>query len=113
MLKFGVNSSAECAVMKPKWKEVERRFQWMKAEFYDFEKDSKIVDTYKIKKNYLPLTIFIDQKNNEMTRVYGDINVDRLSELIFELKDQEDGISEKKDLSNSPPKGFFARIFGK
>jgi thioredoxin-related protein len=73
--------------MKPRWKKIEGENSWLKTEYYDFDSDKEMVEKYKIDRT-LPTFIFLDNKENEILRLNGEVDEDKLIELINQNKDR-------------------------
>ncbi len=87
VLKFGAVWCSGCLVMKPRWKEIETENPWLKNEYYDYDTNKEIVEKYKIDKN-LPIFVFLDKDNNEFTRLNGEIEKEKLVEIVNQNKDK-------------------------
>ncbi|MFA5777463.1 MAG: thioredoxin family protein [Parcubacteria group bacterium] len=87
VLKFGAVWCSGCLVMKPRWKKIEGENSWLKTEYYDFDSDKEMVEKYKIDRT-LPTFIFLDNKENEILRLNGEVDEDKLIELINQNKDR-------------------------
>lgn len=85
VLKFGAVWCSGCLVMKPRWKEIEEENPWLKNKYYDFDTDKEMVAKYKIDKN-LPVFVFLDKEENEFMRLSGEIEKEKLVEIINENK---------------------------
>jgi thioredoxin-related protein len=73
--------------MKPRWKEIETENPWLKNEYYDFDIDKEMVEKYKIDKN-LPTFVFLDKEGNELMRLNGEIEKEKLVEIINQNKEK-------------------------
>lgn len=87
VLKFGAEWCAGCLIMKPRWKEIEAELPWLKTEYYDFDKDKEKVEKYKID-NTLPVFVFLDKDNQEITRLGGEPSKKELMDLLEQNKDK-------------------------
>jgi thiol-disulfide isomerase/thioredoxin len=87
ILKFGAVWCPGCLIMKPRWKEIETENQWLQTEYYDFDKDKEIVAKYNIT-NILPVFIFLNKDNEEFLRLDGEIEKNKLIEIINQNKDK-------------------------
>lgn len=83
VLKFGAVWCSGCLVMRPRWQEIEKEIPELKTEYYDFDKDKEMVTKYKIDEK-LPAFIFLDNQDNEFLRLTGEVDKDKLVELIKE-----------------------------
>lgn len=87
VLKFGAVWCSGCLIMKPRWKEIERENLWLKTEYYEFDDSKEMVEKYKIDKT-LPTFVFLDKNDNEFLRLNGEIEKDKLLEIINQNKDR-------------------------
>ena len=85
VLKFGAIWCSGCLVMKPRWKEIEAELSWLKTEYYDADEEIELTKKYNIT-NY-PCFIFLDKKNKERHREYGEIEKNKLIEIVEKYKD--------------------------
>jgi thiol-disulfide isomerase/thioredoxin len=82
VLKFGAVWCNGCLVMRPRWQEIEKENPWLKTEYFDFDKDKKIVNQYKIESGRLPVFIFLNKEGKEIERLSGEIEkADLLKEI--------------------------------
>ena len=88
VLKFGAVWCAGCLVMRPRWREVEKKHSWLKTEYYDYDKDKKIVDKYDIQGGKLPVFVFLDKKGKEILRKTGELSKRELTEAILVNKEK-------------------------
>lgn len=87
ILKIGATWCSGCLVMKPRWAEIEKNNAWLETEYYDFDIDKEIVEKYKIN-DILPVFIFLDKDDNEFLRLNGEVEKNKLVEIIDENKDK-------------------------
>lgn len=87
VLKFGAVWCPGCLVMKPRWKEIERENPWLDNKYYDFDQDKEAVERYKINK-ILPAFIFLDKNGEEFLRLDGEIEKNKLLEIINQNKER-------------------------
>ena len=88
VIKIGADWCSGCIVMKPRWKEIEQENPWLEAQYLDFDKDQEAVEKYKVKDEKLPTFIFLDKGGNELERLHGEIEKDKLIRLINEYKEK-------------------------
>jgi thiol-disulfide isomerase/thioredoxin len=87
IIKIGANWCAGCLVMKPRWKEIEKELPWLQTEYYDFDESKKIVEKYSIN-DKLPVFIFFDKDDNEIIRLQGEIEKNKILEIIEQNKNK-------------------------
>ena len=87
ILKFGAIWCSGCLIMKPRWKEIEGENPSLQTEYYEFDDSKEMVEKYKIDKN-LPVFIFLDKNDNEFLRLNGEVEKDKLLEIINQNKDR-------------------------
>lgn len=88
VLKIGAIWCNTCLVMRPRWQEIEKENPWLKNEYYDFDNDKKIIQKYNIESGKLPVFIFLDNKNQELFRLDGEISKANLLEIIEQNKNK-------------------------
>ncbi len=86
VLKFGAIWCSGCLVMKPRWAEIERELTWLITEYHDADTEKELVKKYSVK--YYPCFIFFDKEGNEIHREYGEIEKEKLIEIINTYKDK-------------------------
>lgn len=74
--------------MKPRWQEVEKENPWLETEYFEFDDSPEVVKTYSLENGTLPVFIFLDSKNEEITRAKGEISKQQILDLINEHKDK-------------------------
>lgn len=87
VIKFGAVWCPGCLVMKPRWAEIESENPWLETEMHDFDVDKEAVTKYDIT-DKLPVFVFLDKEGNEFLRLQGEIEKDKLIEVINQNKDK-------------------------
>lgn len=87
VLKFGAVWCSGCLVMRPRWQELEKEMPNLITEYYDFDKDTGMVNKYGID-NKLPVFIFLDKNGNELIRLMGEVEKKDLLKIILENIDK-------------------------
>jgi len=87
VLKIGASWCQGCLVMKPRWAEIEQENSWLETEMYDYDEDKETIEKYNISKE-LPCFIFLDKQGNELLRLYGEVEKEKLVAFINEHKDK-------------------------
>ncbi|MCK9641494.1 MAG: thioredoxin family protein [Prolixibacteraceae bacterium] len=87
VLKFGAVWCPGCLVMKPRWAEIEQEYSWLETEYHDFDEDKESVTKYEIT-DTLPTFVFFDKSGNEFLRLNGEVEKDKLIQIINENKDK-------------------------
>jgi thiol-disulfide isomerase/thioredoxin len=85
VLKFGAVWCPGCLVMKPRWAEIEKENPWLDAEYHDYDEDKDFVTEYGID-DKLPTFVFLDKSGKEFMRLSGEIEKQRLLDIIIENK---------------------------
>ncbi|KKQ74790.1 MAG: hypothetical protein US95_C0019G0023 [Candidatus Woesebacteria bacterium GW2011_GWB1_38_5] len=88
IIKIGAVWCNGCLVMKPRWAEIEKENTWLKTEYLDFDEDIEAVKKYNIESEKLPAFIFLDKDGNELFRLFGEIEKEKLLKIISENKDK-------------------------
>jgi len=84
VLKFGAVWCSGCLVMKPRWKEIEVELPWLKTEYYDADEEIELTKKYGI--TDYPCFIFLNKDGEEIYRDYGEIDKNKLIEIIEKFK---------------------------
>lgn len=87
VIKVGAVWCNGCLVMKPRWQEIEQELPWLKTEYYDFDQDKDKIIKYEIDSGTLPVFIFIDKHGQEILRLTGEIDKNK---LISQIRTHQD-----------------------
>ena len=82
VLKFGAIWCKECLVMRPMWEEIEADLPDLKTEYYDADLNPEVIKKYEVKN--LPVFIFLDKDDNEISRLKGIQNKEDLIKAVKE-----------------------------
>lgn len=90
VIKVGAVWCSGCLVMRPRWQKIEKENPWLETHGYDYDNDNDndIVEKYGLEKKKLPVCIFLDKNDAEITRMVGEIPKKKLFEIINENKDK-------------------------
>lgn len=88
VLKIGAVWCNGCLVMKPRWQEIETELPWLKTRYFDYDQNKAKIEKYKIDSGTLPVFIFLDKKNQEITRLNGEVSKDKLLAVIQENREK-------------------------
>lgn len=88
VLKFGAVWCNGCLVMRPRWEEIERENPWLETEYYDFDEDKEMVEKYKVEMGRLPVFVFLNKKGEEILRLSGEVEKEKLVEIIEQNKEK-------------------------
>ncbi len=88
VIKIGAEWCSGCIVMRPRWQEVEETHPWLITEYYDYDTADEVVEKYGLEEGKLPTFIFLDDNENELLRLSGEVTVKKLTEVIEEYKDR-------------------------
>jgi len=72
--------------MRPRWKEIETELPWLETEYHDFDNDKKAISDYNI--SSLPTVIFLDKNGAEFERLAGEIEKQKLLDIVNQNKDR-------------------------
>jgi thiol-disulfide isomerase/thioredoxin len=86
VLKFGAIWCNACLIMKPRWAELEKEYDWLETEYYDADERQDLIDQYDI--SNIPCFIFLDKDGQEIKRLSGEISKEELVKTITQLKDK-------------------------
>lgn len=88
VLKFGAVWCNGCLVMRPRWEEIEKENPWLVPEYYDFDEDKEMVERYKVEMGRLPVFVFLDKRGEEILRLSGEVEKEKLVETIEQNKEK-------------------------
>ena len=86
LYKFGAVWCPGCLVMKPRWKEIEAENPWLETRYFDYDTSKEMVDKFNIGK-VLPVFVFLDKNNKEITRLIGEVSKDSIMRIVRDNKD--------------------------
>ncbi|HLD28456.1 MAG TPA: thioredoxin family protein [Patescibacteria group bacterium] len=84
ILKIGAIWCPECAIMKPRWAEIERDMPDLKTEYIDLDQQPEIKHNRNI--DHVPTFIFIGSDDQEIDRLKGLVEKD---DLINKIKEHQ------------------------
>ena len=83
IIKIGSTWCSACIIMKPIWEEIEKEIK-LNTEYYDFDiYEDELKEKYQIG-DKLPIIIFLDDNDKELTRIVGEVKKDDLLKKIKE-----------------------------
>ena len=83
IIKIGSTWCSACIIMKPIWEEIEKEIT-LNTEYYDFDiYEDELKEKYQIG-DKLPIIIFLDDNDKELTRIIGEVKKDDLLKKIKE-----------------------------
>ncbi len=88
VIKIGAVWCSSCLVMKSRWQEIEKEHSWLKTQYLDFDQDETKIEQLKIEAERLPVFVFQDKKGKEFLRLEGEIEKDKLIEIILQNKNK-------------------------
>jgi len=86
VLKFGAIWCSGCLVMKPRWVEIQNEMPDLETEYFDVDENKDLVKKYEI--TDFPCCIFLNTNGEEIHREYGEIEKNKLIELINQYKNE-------------------------
>ncbi len=72
--------------MRPMWEEIEADMPNLKTEYYDADLNPEVIKKYEVKN--LPVFIFLDKNDNEISRLKGIQNKEDLVRIVKENIDK-------------------------
>jgi thiol-disulfide isomerase/thioredoxin len=81
VLKFGAVWCPGCLVMKPRWKKIEAENPWLETRYFEYDDSKEMVDKWNVGK-HLPVFIFLDKNDKEITRLTGEPSEKELISII-------------------------------
>lgn len=88
VIKIGAVWCSGCLVMRSRWQELEKENFWLKTEYLDYDAQEKQIKKFKVESSRLPVFIFLDRTGKELFRINGEIDKNRLDELIKKYKNK-------------------------
>ena len=88
VVKIGAVWCSSCLVMRPRWEQLEKKFPWLKTEYYDFDQNKEAIKKYNLQEGQLPVFIFISKKDQEILRLNGEYSLKKLEEIVLKNKDK-------------------------
>ena len=74
--------------MRPRWEKVEKVRPWLETEYFDFDNDKEFLAQYQLESGKLPVFIFLDKEGNEFLRLHGEVDEEKLENIVDESKDR-------------------------
>lgn len=88
VLKIGAVWCNSCNVMRPRWQNLEAKYEWLNTEYVEYDENPEVIANYDIEEEKLPVFIFLDSQGQELERISGEPSEKDLEELIFKYKDE-------------------------
>lgn len=85
VIKVGAVWCPGCLVMRPRWQDIEKDNPWLDTIYYDYDTDQSEIEKYNVGKT-LPVFIFLDDHENELVRLIGEVSKKKIIEVIEEYK---------------------------
>lgn len=87
VIKIGAIWCPGCIIMKPRWKEIEEEHPNLQTVYYDYdEHEEMLLERYHIK-DTLPVCIFLDNNEQELTRLIGEASRNEILNILQKYKD--------------------------
>ena len=87
VLKFGADWCPGCLIMRPRWQEIEKELPWLNTAYYDYDRDTEIIEKYQIGRE-IPIFVFLDKNGQEFARMKGEISKKELITFLLSNKDK-------------------------
>jgi len=84
VLRFSAIWCSACLVMKKIFKHVENMHTELEFINYDYDTEDELVEKYNIGTT-IPVLIFLDENENEITRIVGEKSYDEIEEIIASI----------------------------
>ena len=81
IIKIGAVWCPGCLIMKKIWKDIRETYPELDILDLDYDIDNGEVAKYNIGK-VLPVTIFLDDNNQELERIVGEFKIDKFSVIV-------------------------------
>lgn len=86
ILQFSAVWCPGCIIMKDRWKRIQAENTWLNIEYFDADDDQELTDSFKIQR--FPAQICVDRNAQEITRLEGEFEREKLIKLINDYKDK-------------------------
>ena len=86
IIKFGAIWCPECAIMRPRWEEIEKEMPELETEYFDYDKNPEIKKQYGI--DHVPTFLFLASDGQEILRLKGLVEKEELLDIINKNKDK-------------------------
>ena len=88
IVKIGSTWCPACIIMKPIWEKIEKNIN-LNSTYYDYDiYEDMLKEKYHIG-DKLPIVIFLDDKENELERIVGEIKEEALLKAIEKYGDKK------------------------
>ena len=88
IIKIGSSWCSGCVYMRPIWEEIEKEIK-LDTTYYDYDiYEDMLKEKYNIG-DKIPIIIFLDDNNNELDRIIGEIKKDELMAKIKKYGDNK------------------------
>lgn len=85
VIKFGAIWCPACLVMRPRYNKVLSNYDDIEVIEYDYDIDNDMVKDYNIGK-LLPEVIFMDDDDNELERIVGEVSIKKIEEIVLKYR---------------------------
>jgi len=86
VLKIGAKWCPDCKIMRPRWKEIEKEYPWLKTEYILLDENPEAINTYKVLA--VPTFIFFDKNGKEILRFTKIVDKKVLVKAILENRNK-------------------------
>ena len=88
IIKIGSTWCPACIIMKPIWEKIENEIK-LNSIYYDFDiYEDMLKEKYHIG-DKLPIALFLDENDNELERLVGEIKEDDIRKTIMKYGDKK------------------------
>ncbi len=87
VIKVSASWCPACIVMNNRWEKIEKDFNWLEVESYDYDRDAEIAAKYGIGRD-IPVFIFLNKTGTEILRLQGEIDRKELMRLLAEHREK-------------------------
>ena len=88
VLKFNAIWCSGCLVMKPIIKQIKEQYPDIEFIDYDYDIDEDMVNKWDVG-TLIPVMIFLDENDNEITRLRGEKTKKEIEKVIEEIKSEK------------------------
>ena len=87
IVRFGAVWCPGCLIMRPIWNKIENDYN-IETNNYDYDMDNDLAEKFKVGR-VLPVAIFLDEDDNELERLVGEVKEKEIIETISKYRKME------------------------
>jgi len=72
--------------MRPRWQKIEEQNEWLVTEYFDIDEFPEMKEKYRLQE--YPTFIWLDQNDQEIDRLTGEVSEEEILDLINKYKEK-------------------------